>query len=128
MDHVAIDIEPLGPDYPGEVSTTKAKILHGTLDMLILKVLLPGEMHGYGIAKRIQLLARDVLTVEEGSLYPALQRLKLQGWIKSNWGLSEKNQRARYYALTNAGRKQLELEQENWTRFSNAVTRVMRSA
>jgi transcriptional regulator len=110
------------------VGTTNAKILQGTVDMLILKALMHGEMHGYGIAKRIQQLARDVLTIEEGSLYPALQRLKLRGWIKAEWAVSENNQRARYYSLTKAGRQQLAIEEENWERLSSAVTRVMRSA
>ena len=96
--------------------------------MLILKSLMHGEMHGYGIAKRIQQLARDVLVVEEGSLYPALQRLKLQGLIDSEWGVSDNNQRARFYNLTREGRKQLEIEEANWERLSAAVTRVMRSA
>ncbi len=109
------------------MGTANAKVLQGTLDMLILKALMHGEMHGYGIAKRIQQLARDILTIEEGSLYPALQRLKLQGWIESEWGVSENNQRARFYSLTRNGRKQLELEEENWLRLSGAITRVMRS-
>jgi transcriptional regulator len=109
------------------VSTCNAKIIQGTLDMLILKALMHGEMHGYGIAKRIQQLADDVLTVEEGSLYPALQRLTQQGLIKADWGLSENNQRARFYTLTRAGRKQLQLEEANWDRLSAAVTRVMQS-
>ena len=110
------------------MGTSNAKLLQGTLDMLILKALLHGEMHGYGIARRIQQLAREALTVEEGSLYPALQRLAQQGWLKGTWGVSENNQRARYYSLTKAGRKQLEVEEENWGRLSAAVTRVMRSA
>lgn len=96
--------------------------------MLILKALMHGEMHGYGIAKRIQQLAREALTVEEGSLYPALQRLAQQGWLKSTWGVSENNQRARYYELTKAGRQQLEVEEASWGRLSAAVSRVMRSA
>lgn len=110
------------------MGTSNAKLLQGTLDMLILKALLHGEMHGYGVARRIQQLAREELTVEEGSLYPALQRLAQQGWVKSTWGLSENNQRARYYSLTKAGRKQLEIEEANWSRLSLAVTRVLRSA
>lgn len=110
------------------MGTSNAKLLQGTLDMLILKALLHGEMHGYGIARRIQQLAREELTVEEGSLYPALQRLAQQGWVKSAWGLSENNQRARYYSLTKAGVKQLEIEEANWSRLSLAVTRVLRSA
>ena len=112
----------------GFVGTSNAKLLQGTLDMLILKALWHGEMHGYGIAKRIQQLAQDALTVEEGSLYPALQRLAQQGWLTSEWGISEKNQRARYYSLTRSGRKQLDLEEANWDRLATAVRRVMRSA
>jgi transcriptional regulator len=110
------------------MGTSNAKLLQGTLDMLILKALMHGEMHGYGIARRIQQLAREALTVEEGSLYPALQRLAQQGWLKGSWGLSENNQRARYYTLTKAGQKQLEVEEANWDRLSSAVSRVMRSA
>jgi len=85
-------------------------------------------MHGYGVAKRIVQLAGDDLTVEEGSLYPALQRLAQQGWIASEWRLSENNQRARYYTLTKAGRKQLGQDEANWERLSTAVSRVLRSA
>lgn len=110
------------------MGTAKAKLLQGTLDMLIMKSLMHGEMHGYGIAKRIQQLARDVLTIEEGSLYPALQRLQLQGWVTSEWGVSDNNQRARFYSLTKDGRQQLEVEEENWARLSAAITRVLRSA
>jgi PadR family transcriptional regulator, regulatory protein PadR len=109
-------------------SKPNPKLLQGTLDMLVLKALMHGEMHGYGIARRIVQLADDALVVEEGSLYPALHRLDQQGWIKSEWRLSENNQRARYYQLTKAGRKQLETEEANWIRLSEAVTRVMRSA
>ena len=105
-----------------------AKLLQGTLDMLILKALCHGPMHGYGIAKRIVQLANDALTVEEGSLYPALSRLAQQGWIKSEWAVSDNNQRARYYSLTKAGRTQLNEDEANWERLSAAVTRVLRSA
>lgn len=110
------------------MGTSNAKLLPGTLDMLILKALMHGEMHGYGIARRIEQLAKDALTVEEGSLYPALQRLMRQGWLKSSWATSENNQRARFYTLTKAGRSQLEIEEENWERLASAVSRVMRSA
>lgn len=96
--------------------------------MLILKALMHGEMHGYGIARRIQQLANEDLTVEEGSLYPALQRLAQRGWINAKWSVSENNQRARFYSLTPAGTKQLAAEEENWDRLSAAVRRVMRSA
>ena len=84
-------------------------------------------MHGYGVSRRIQQMADDVLTVEEGSLYPALQRLTNRGWIKAEWGTSEKKHRARFYGLTRAGRKQLAMEEENWQRLSAAVTRVLRT-
>lgn len=96
--------------------------------MLILKALCHGSMHGYGIAKRIMQLADAALTVEEGSLYPALQRLGQQGWVTSQWATSENNQRARYYSLTKAGRKQLETDEANWERLAGAVSRVLRSA
>jgi transcriptional regulator len=108
-------------------SKQNPKLLQGTLDMLVLKSLMHGEMHGYGIARRIVQLADDALVVEEGSLYPALHRLEQQGWIKSEWGVSDNNQRARFYQLTKAGRKQLETEEANWIRLSDAVTRVLRS-
>jgi PadR family transcriptional regulator PadR len=107
---------------------TKPKLLQGTLDMLILKSLRLGPMHGYGIARRIAQLSDDVLTVEEGSLYPAVYRLQQQGWIQSTWDVSENNQRARYYKLTAAGRKQLEREKENWGRLSEAISRVLSTA
>jgi PadR family transcriptional regulator PadR len=110
------------------MGTANAKLLQGTLDMLILKALMHGEMHGYGVAKRIQQLASDAVTIEEGSLYPALQRLTKQGWLSAEWGMSDKNQRARFYSLTRGGRKQLALEEENWERLSVAVTRILRSA
>jgi transcriptional regulator len=109
------------------MGTSNAKLLQGTLDMLILKALCHGSMHGYGVAKRIAQLAEDALTVEEGSLYPALQRLAHQGWIKSEWGVSDNSQRARYYTLTKTGRRQLGEEEANWERLSAAVTRVIRS-
>lgn len=109
------------------VGTSNAKLIQGTLDMLILKALMHGKMHGYGIAKRIRQLAQDALTVEEGSLYPALQRLARQGLLKNEWGVSENNQRARFYSLTKTGRKQLESEEASWERLSAAVSRVMRS-
>ncbi len=110
------------------VTKENPKLLQGTLDMLVLKALMHGSMHGYGIARRIAQLADDVLTVEEGSLYPALYRIEEQGWIKSAWDTSENNQRARFYSLTRSGRKRLEAEEANWERLSAAVTRVLRSA
>jgi transcriptional regulator len=106
----------------------KADLLQGTLDMLILKALSAGAMHGYGVGQRIELLAEEMLKVEEGSLYPALYRLEERGWIKSDWGKSENNRRARFYALTAAGRRQLGVEEENWRRLVLAVGKVMQTA
>ena len=106
----------------------KADLLQGTLDMLILKALSAGAMHGYGVGQRIEQLAEEMLKVEEGSLYPALYRLEERGWIRSRWGKSENNRRARYYELTAAGRKQLGVEQENWRLVVLAVGKVMQSA
>jgi PadR family transcriptional regulator PadR len=106
----------------------KSDLLPGTLDMLILKTLTRGIMHGYGIAQHIHQMSDDVLQVEEGSLYPALQRMQLQGWISSEWGQSANNRRARYYRLTPAGRKQLGLEVSSFDRALEAIARVMRTA
>jgi transcriptional regulator len=106
----------------------KTDLLQGTLDMLILKALSAGPMHGYGVGQRIELLAEEMLKVEEGSLYPALYRLEERGWIKSDWGKSENNRRARFYTLTAAGRRQLGVEEENWRRLVLAVGKVMQTA
>lgn len=106
---------------------TNADQLHGTLDMLVLKTLLAGPQHGYGIAQRLQQLSQDVLQVEEGSLYPALYRMEQRGWIASTWGLSDNNRRARYYQLTRAGRKQLDAETADWTRRVTAVARLLKA-
>ena len=105
--------------------TDKSDLLQGTLDVLILKTLSAGQMHGWGISQRIQQLSQDVLQVNQGSLYPALYRLENQGWIKAEWGTSENNRRAKFYELTRAGRKQLSEETESWERFSAAVARVL---
>jgi PadR family transcriptional regulator PadR len=102
-----------------------AKLLQGTLDMLILKALSQGPMHGFGVGQRIMQMSEQVLRVEEGSLYPALYRLEQQGWIKSAWGISENNQRAKFYSLTRAGTKQLRVETESWARLASAVFKVM---
>jgi transcriptional regulator len=107
---------------------SKNELLPGTLEMLILQTLTRGAMHGYGIAQHIQEITDDVLQVEEGSLYPALQRLLLKGWVKGEWGTSENNRRARYYTLTPAGRKQLGVEAENFKRTIAAIARVMQTA
>jgi PadR family transcriptional regulator, regulatory protein PadR len=104
----------------------KIDMFQGTLDMLILRVLRREPMHGWGIADHIQQVSRKVLSVGEGSLYPALYRLAAQGWVESEWGQSDNNRRAKYYRLTKAGRKQLELEKQTWDRFIFAVADVMR--
>jgi PadR family transcriptional regulator, regulatory protein PadR len=106
----------------------KLELLQGTLDMLILKTLEVGPRHGYRIAERIEQVSKDVLAIEEGSLYPALHRLVKRRWIESAWGLSENNRKAKYYTLTKAGRQQLESESVDWARLSEAITRVMRTA
>lgn len=103
----------------------RSELLPGTLDMLILKTLSPGRMHGYGIAQRIQQVSREVLQVEEGSLYPALQRLLVNGWVEAEWGTSENNRRARYYRLTPAGRKQLGAEVASFQQTIAAIFRVL---
>jgi PadR family transcriptional regulator PadR len=105
----------------------KPELLPGTLDMLILKTLTRAPQHGYGIALAIKQLSRDVLTVEEGSLYPALQRLWLQGWVKAEWKKTETGRRARFYTLTAAGRKQLELELSQFDQMIVAIGRVLQS-
>ena len=103
----------------------RSDLLQGTLDLLALKVLSLEPMHGWGISERIQLMSGDVFEVNQGSLYPALQRLKRKGWIKSEWRISEKNRRARYYELTQAGWDQLEVERRAWGRSSAAVEKIL---
>jgi PadR family transcriptional regulator, regulatory protein PadR len=110
------------------VMARKPDLLPGTLDMLILKTLSRGALHGYGIAASIKRTSDDVLTVEEGSLYPALQRLLLQGWVKAEWRMTETNRRARYYTLTAAGRKQLGLELSQFEEIIAAIGRVLQDA
>jgi len=107
--------------------TPDTKLLQGTLDMLILKALSLGPLHGYGVGQRIMQMSDDALRVEEGSLYPALYRIERQGWITAEWGVSENNLRAKFYKLTRAGRKQLQIEEENWERLAGAVFKVMQS-
>jgi transcriptional regulator len=107
------------------MTEAKSDLLQGTLDVLILKTLSNGQMHGWGISQRIQQLSQDVLQVNQGSLYPALYRLENQGWIKAEWGTSENNRRAKFYELTRAGRRQLTEETESWERFSAAVARIL---
>ena len=106
---------------------TNADQLHGTLDMLVLKTLLAGPQHGYGIAQRLQQLSQDVLQVEEGSLYPALYRMEQRGWIASTWGVSENNREAKFYRLTRTGERQLARETEEWRRVTDAIAKVLES-
>lgn len=105
----------------------QVELIYGALDMLILRTLLWGPAHGHGIAKSIERMSEDALKVEHGSLYPALQRLLQEGWITAAWGISEKNQRAKYYRLTASGRRKLAAETSRWDRFVQAVTGVLRS-
>ena len=105
-----------------------ADIPPGTLHMLILKTLQRGPLHGYAIAQRIHLISEDVLQIEEGSLYPALQRMLIKGWVVAEWKQSENNRRARYYELTKAGRKQLATETGNWRQLTSAVNQVLGEA
>ena len=106
----------------------KPELMPGTLDMLILKTLTRAPQHGYGIALAIKRLSQDVLTVEEGSLYPALQRLLLQGWVKAQWKKTKTNRRARFYTLTPAGRKQLGTELSQFEQMMTAIGRVLQDA
>jgi transcriptional regulator len=110
------------------VTDHQADLLQGTLDLLILKTLTMGSEHGWGVSQRIQRMSRDVLQVNQGSLYPALHRLEQKGWITAEWGTSENNRKARFYSLTRRGRAQLEAEREQWERFSAAVARILEAA
>ena len=105
----------------------KTDLLQGTLDMLILRALQLEPMHGFGISGRIRQMSDEVLQVEQGSLYPALYRLEDQGWIKSEWGVSENNRKAKFYSLTTSGRKQLTAETENWAKLSAAINLVLKA-
>ncbi|HVR35156.1 MAG TPA: PadR family transcriptional regulator [Methylomirabilota bacterium] len=105
----------------------KTDLLQGTLDMLILKSLQLGPMHGFGISVLIRQMSREVLQVDQGSLYPALYRLVEQGWITAEWGVSENNRKAKFYKLTPAGRKQLLQETSNWERLSNAINLILKT-
>src|SRR6476659_10822060 len=107
--------------------SAKRDLLTGTLDMLVLKTIALGPLHGYGIAQHIKQLSRDVLQVDEGSLYPALQRMRQRGWLTAEWGTTPNNQRARYYSITAAGRKQLGEEEAGFAELVTAIQRVMRA-
>ncbi|HEV2448397.1 MAG TPA: PadR family transcriptional regulator [Candidatus Sulfopaludibacter sp.] len=110
------------------MDTKNPELLPGTLDLLILRVLAREAMHGYGIAQRLKLISEDVLQVGESSLYPALQRLLLNGWVEAEWAASENKRRARYYTLTAAGRKQLAREREEFHRMIGAIQKVLETA
>jgi len=110
------------------MANSKADLLQGTLDLLILKALQHDPMHGFGVAVRIGQMSKDMLTVEQGSLYPALYRLEDQGWIKSEWGVSENNRKAKFYTLTPSGRKQLQTEEQSWAKLTTAINLVLGNA
>jgi len=110
------------------LTNTPSDLLPGTLELLILRTLVGGAMHGYGIVEHLRLASDDVLRVGESALYPALQRLLLNGWVKAEWGTSENNRRARYYRLTPAGRKQLTEQTNRWDEIVRAVNRILRPA
>jgi len=109
------------------LANSKPDLLQGTLDLLVLRVLALGPMHGWGISMRLQQISDEVLRVNQGSLYPALHRLEVQGWIASEMGTSENNRRARFYRLTAKGRKQLSAEKANWERMSLAIAKVLQT-
>ena len=104
----------------------RVDLLQGTLELLVLKILADGRMHGFSIARRIERLTDDMLSVEEGSLYPALHRMERRGWLRSHWGASENNRKAKYYQLTRRGEKQLQEQENSWTDFARAVGKVLR--
>jgi PadR family transcriptional regulator PadR len=110
------------------MAKAKGDVLQGTLDLLILKTLRNGPMHGYGIASHIERISDELLRVEEGSLYPALHRIEQTGWIRAGWKLSESGRQARYYRLTPAGLKQLAAEEERWQKLTRGVSKVLRFA
>lgn len=111
------------------ITASKTEVLQGTLDLLVLKTLdTLGPLHGFGIARRIQQVSQDMLQLNQGTLYPALVRLEQRGWIKSKWGLSDNNRRARFYSLTKSGHKQLAVETQDWERMASLITRLLRGA
>ncbi len=112
----------------GNGMTERIELPQGTLDLLILRTLLTGPQHGWAISERVQQVSSEVLSIQQGSLYPALHRLERRGWIKAHWGTSENNRRAKYYELTRSGEKQLELETESWRKLTVAVAQVLEGA
>jgi len=110
------------------MATAKTELLAGTLDLLVLRVLNSGPLHGFGIGERIHAVSHEVLDVEEGSLYPSLYRMEAKGWIKAEWGQSDRGRKAKLYSLTRAGRRQLDNERELWSRMAAAIGRVLKNA
>ena len=110
------------------MDSPKSDLLQGTLDLLVLKVVALEPIHGYGIAQRIRQISKDVLQVQQGSLYPALHRLEKRGWLKAEWGEAETGREAKFYSLTKVGRKQLDAEAANWDRLSTAVGLILRTS
>lgn len=108
--------------------TSPGELLQGTLPLIILQILNAGPNHGFAIARRIELISKDVIRAEEGSLYPALHRMELEGWIDAEWGVTEKNRKAKYYKLTPLGRKQLKNETARWNAISEAMTAILQEA
>ena|SRR5882724_1614907 len=106
----------------------KSDLVQGTLDMLVLRILSRGELHGWGITQKLEQLSKKALQVDEGSLYPSLYRMEDKGWIEAEWKMTEKARRAKFYSLTRAGRKQLEAEKESWDRMTAIIAQVMQSA
>ncbi len=125
------DVASVGKQQEGvrDMGGAKTDVLQGTLDLMVLKTLEAlGPMHGYGIARRIEQVSENLLQLNQGTLYPALLRLQQRGWIKSEWGTSENNRKARFYNLTNAGRRQLAVEARNWERISGVMARLLSGA
>jgi transcriptional regulator len=110
------------------LSTEKSELLQGTLDMLILKVVASGPIHGYGISVRIRQISQEILQVQQGSLYPALHRLEKRAWLQADWGESDNGRKAKFYRLSAKGRKQLEKESDNWRRLAGAVSLIMETS
>jgi transcriptional regulator len=111
-----------------QLAVSRIDLPQGTLDLLVLRVLSGGEMHGWGIAQRLSIISDDALQLQEGTLYPALYRMEARGWIESEWAASENNRRAKYYRLTKIGRKQLEAQKQSWDRLTAVVAQVMQKA
>jgi PadR family transcriptional regulator PadR len=138
MEPAPLDIEqgpPVSSCWPSKgveppvIAAHKTEVLQGTLDLLVLNTLdTLGPLHGFGIARRIQQVSQDMLQLNQGTLYPALMRLEQRGWIRSKWGVSENNRRARFYSLTKSGKKQLAVEARDWRRMASVITRLVRGA